>query len=96
MHSMVTDVYNPSAETQPAAPADVVYDELPDGLIDIPSAAKLYDCDTGRLRMLVRRGTLISRGRLKAPAYGGGYLLVDRQELAEAMANPRARGRPKK
>ena len=42
MHSMVTDVYTTAPDpADPAEPAcDVVYDALPDGLIDLPTACR--------------------------------------------------------
>ena len=80
----------------PHESAEVVYDVLPEGLIDLPSAAKRYGCATARLRTMVHRGKLTARGRLKAPAYGGGYVLLDESELAKVMANLPPKGRPKK
>ena len=76
---------------------DTVYTELPEGLIDVPTAAKKYNMATGTLRVWLRKGHLTLRGRLKAPATGGGYLVVREDELAEYVASPRNKGgRPRK
>ena len=76
---------------------DKVYTKLPEGLIDVPTAAKKYNMATGTLRVWLRKGHLTLRGRLKAPATGGGYLVVHEAELAEYVAGPRNRGgRPRK
>ena len=97
--SMVTDVYNvPQVnDAEPAPAAEAIYDELPEGLIDLPSAAKKYGCTVGRLRNWVYRGKINQRGKLKASAPGGGLLLVSRSDVERALEAPQPKGgRPRK
>ena len=87
----------PSADTPPDDGGVVIYDELPPGLIDLPSAAKRYDKTAGAMRMWVLRGHVAKVGLLKAPAKGGGYVVVRESDLVEYMNRPRNKGgRPKK
>ena len=98
LHSMVTETYNaPKVNcAKPAPAAEHVYDELPEQLIDLPGAAKKYNCKMGYLRSMVQHGRIKTQGRIKAPARGGGYLLVNEAELRQLIENPRPVGRPKK
>ena len=95
--SMVTDVYNaPQVNgAEPAPAAEHVYDELPEGLIDLRTAAEKYGCSVGRLRQWVKRGHLLPQGRLKARAPGGGVVLVDASFLQRLLLDPPKNGRPK-
>ena len=69
-----------------------IYDELPDGTIDLPTAAQRYGSGTDTLRAWIRAGRICSLGRLRAPARGGGYHIVDESELAELdSTTPRRR-----
>ena len=97
LQSMVTEAYNaPQVNgAEPAPAAEVIYDELPEGLIDLPSAATKYGRPITTLRGWVHRGKLISVGRLRAPAYGGGYVVVDEESLKSVITNPPKNGRPK-
>ena len=52
-----------------------IYDELPEGLIDLPTAARRYRRATGTVRQWASDGQLEVVGRLRAPAPGGGYLV---------------------
>ena len=71
--------------------------EVPEGLIDLPRAARKYGHRIARLQRWVQRGHLKVYGRLKAPARGGGYLLLNEGELLERMsAPPNKGGRPQK
>lgn len=72
-----------------------IYTELPPGLIDLPKAAKKYGLNVRTVHHWVSKGHLVLAGRLKAPATGGGYLVVSESELESYMQNPRPRGRPK-
>ena len=69
-----------------------VYDELPPGLIDLPSAAKKYGINRGTIRHWVKRGNVPSQGRLKGAARGGGYLLIREDDLLKYMVGPRDKG----
>ena len=68
-----------------------MYDELPPGLIDLPSAAKKYGCKGSRLRGWVHRGHLLVRGRLRAPQ-GTGYSLVLESELVHRLKTVNPKG----
>ena len=59
-----------------------LFDELPDGLIDVPTAARKYGRSTGTLRVWARSGLLTVVGRLRASAPGGGYLVVREVDVA--------------
>ena len=73
-----------------------IYDELPKGLIDLPTAGKKYGLNVRTIRGWVNKGKLEAAGRLRGPAPGGGYLVVSEDELLVHIAEPRSRGRPKK
>ena len=76
---------------------DTMYTELPEGLIDLPSAAKKFDIPVRTIRAWVNRGHLQARGRLKGAARGGGYLVVCEDELTARINGPRDKGgRPPK
>ena len=73
-----------------------IYDELPDGLIDLPTAAERYGCKPHRIYMWVYRGRLQERGRLRGPGKNGGAIVVCENDLLERMnAPPNKGGRPK-
>ena len=96
--SMVTDVYNAPQvnNAEPAPAAEVIYDELPEGLIDLQSAATVHGCNVRTLQSWVDRGVLKVHGKLRRSAPGGGVRLVSKADLAERLTNPVKRGRPKK
>ena len=76
---------------------DRIYDEVPLGLIDLRAAAEKYACPISKLHNWVHTEKLQSHGRLKAPAPGGGYLLVSEFELIKKLALPPNKGgRPRK
>jgi hypothetical protein len=88
--------YEPE-DLDPAVEGIRIYTELPPGLIDLPSAAKKYDSKVGRFQNWVNRGYLQVHGRLRAPASGGGYLVVNEADLVAQMALAATRrGRPRK
>ena len=85
------------AETPIGADDLPIYTELPEGLIDLPTAARKYGYPLQTIYMWVHRGRLECRGRLRAPSRGGGYIVVCEQELQNRMASPPNKGgRPKK
>ena len=76
---------------------DTVYTELPPGLIDLPSAVKKYGLILSTVHDWIRHGRIKPQGRLKAPARGGGYLVVREEDLLAYMRAPRDKGgRPQK
>ena len=101
---MVTIVAAEQVVEQPEIPglfpdAETIYTEteVPEGLIDLPSAAQKYDHRVATLQKWVERGHLQTYGRLRAPARGGGYLLLREDELVDRMKAPRNKGgRPRK
>ena len=81
----------------PEGEGQVVYEELPDGLIDLPSAARKYDINRVTLWRWADKGAIRKYGRLKASAAGGGYLVLNEEELTSYISAPRDKGgRPKK
>ena len=104
---MVTTVAAEQAVEQPEIPGlfpepsdeEPIYTEtvVPAGLIDLPTAAKKYDYRVATLQKWVDRGHLKVYGRLRAPAPGGGYLLLREVELVERINSPPNKGgRPRK
>ena len=92
---MVSTIQNKPTHTPDCVSDDSseqIYDELPDGLIDLPSASKKYDIPVKTLGMWVHRGKLPRRGRLKAKAAGGGYILTEESAILHCRDNPRKRG----
>ena len=76
---------------------EVVFDGLPPGLIDLPSAARKYSLNKWTLRNWVTKGYLKRYGRLKGSAQGGGFILVGESELRLYMDMPKSKGgRPRK
>ena len=74
-----------------------IYTELPEGLIDLPTAAKEFGCSVHRIRGWVRRGHIPIKGRLKAGAPGGGYFVVSKADLEHRLATASTKGgRPRK
>ena len=76
------------------AQCEIIYEpgQLPDGLIDLPSAAKQENIPLSTLRTWVQLGKIPRRGRLKAPAAGGGYVVTERTAILHARDNPRKPG----
>ena len=70
-----------------------IYTELPEGLIDLPSAAKKYGIPGSTLRTWIQLGRLQRIARLKAPAAGGGYVVVRMADIEHCRENPRKPGR---
>lgn len=78
-------------ETPPEDLGDVIYEpgELPDGLIDLPSAAKKYGIPVRTLQSWIYRGKLPRRGKLRARSPGGGYTVTEREAILFCRDNPR-------
>ena len=94
MASMITAAENgthPANGASPKGTDDVIYEpgELPEGLIDLPSASKKYGIKVGTLQAWIRRGKLPRRGRLKARAAGGGYIVTEQAAILHCRDNPR-------
>jgi hypothetical protein len=88
-----------AADTPPENEGVVIYepDELPEGLIDLPTASKRYGVNNTTMRSWVAKGLVQAKGRLRAPAAKGGYVVVSEADLCTYMNSPRNKGgRPKK
>ena len=100
MASMITaaaETKPSNGSVPPAKPEDVMYEpgNLPEGLIDLPSAAKRYGIRPRTLYEWVKRGKLPKCGRVRAKAPGGGYILTVEAEIVYCRDNPQKRGRKK-
>ena len=75
-----------------------MHTELPPGTIDVPTALRKYGLNRNTLRAWIDRGCLFPVGRLRGPAVGGGYLVLNEEELQAYIVAPRhpgGRGRKK-
>ena len=70
---------------------DVIYEpgELPDGLIDLPSASRKYGIPVRTLQTWIRRGKLPRRGRLRGRAARGGYIVTVDEAIPYCRDHPR-------
>ena len=78
---------------------DTIYepDQLPEGLIDLPSACKEYGLNRGRLTMWLKRGRIPRLGKLKGAAPGGGFVVTSITAIEECLRSPPNKGgRPPK
>ena len=74
-----------------------VFTELPNGLIDLPTAVKKYNLRSTTVHTWLSKGHITLRGRLKGPAVGGGFIVVAEDELVAYISAPRDKGgRPTK
>ena len=101
MASMITAAKNepqPTNGVYPTETGDVIYEpgDLPEGLIDLPSASKKFGIPGSTLRNWLRRGKLHRRGRVRARAAGGGYVVVSEAEIRYCRDNPLKTGRKKR
>ena len=86
-----TETQQPTNGVHPNGLGEVIYEpgELPEGLIDLPSASKKYGIKVGTLRQWIHVGKLPRKGRLRAPAKGGGYIVTDEAQIVYCRDNPR-------
>ena len=96
IRNMVTEVINDLSTPPPADAGDVVYDELPDGLIDLPSACRKYGVKRQTANGWMRKHDIPYLGRLRAPAPGGGYNVTDEIAFKRMSRRNSIGGRPKK
>ena len=91
MITAATETQPPVNEVRPTEPDDVIYEpgNLPDGLIDLPTASKKYGIKVGTLRQWVHVGKLPRKGRLRAPSPGGGYIVTEEAAIPYCRDNPR-------
>ena len=75
----------------------VIYDALPPGLIDLPSAARKYGVNLKTATGWLKRGRIPRMGKIRAPGRGGGYNITSEREFAEMAKLPKnVGGRPHK
>ena len=76
-----------------------IYHEVPDGLIDLPTAAARHGVTRNSLHKRLQTGTLQSYGRLRGKSPGGGSVLLSERELLQIVdsmaANKHHVGRPR-
>ena len=91
MITAATETQPPVNEVRPTEPDDIIYEpsNLPDGLIDLPTASKKYGVKVGTLRQWVHVGKLPRKGRLRAPSPGGGYIVTEEAAVPYCRDNPR-------
>ena len=76
---------------------EMVFDELPEGMIDLPTATRKFDTSRSTLHSWVQRGHIRSYGRLRGAAIGGGLVILKESEIIEHSLSPKSKGgRPKK
>ena len=84
-------------ETPSEPEGAVIYDELPPGLIDLPSASKKYGINLKTATGWLRRGRIPRMGRIRAPGRGDGYNVTCETASAEMARLPKNYGgRPRK
>ena len=100
MAGSILDTSEGSGSRPPSSTPDageVIYDELPDDLIDVPTAVREYGISRSTLSTWRRQGKLHRRGRLRAAAPGGGYNVFSREDVLGLISAPVNKGgRPKK
>jgi len=78
-------------------PSEIIYDELPEGLLDVRTAAQKYGVLAANISMWMNRGRIPCLGRLRAPAVGGGFKVTSEAAIESYMDSPKNKGgRPKK
>ena len=68
-------------------PEEVVFDTLPDGLIDLPTACKKYGVNVQTANGWMRHGFIPRLGKIRAPGKGGANVTSERV-FAEVAADP--------
>ena len=101
MANMIAAATEPQPQTNGVHPTesdDVIYEpgNLPEGLIDLPSASRKYGISKATLRTWVHRGKLPRLGRLRAKSPGGGYIVTREAEILYCRDHPRKTGRKKR
>ena len=94
MITAATEKQHPANGANPKDSEYVIYEpgELPEGLIDLPSASRKYGIPISTLQSWLRRGKLPRRGRVRARAAGGGYVVTEMAAIEYCRDNPRKRG----
>ena len=75
----------------------IIYEELPPGTIDVPTASRKYGIIRNTIRKWINARYVRKVGRLKGRAPGGGYLVVIEDDLIRHKDAPKKKGgRPRK
>ena len=69
-----------------------MFDEIPDGMITVPDAARKYEVSPSTVRSWVLQNDLPFLGRLRGSARGGGMILTRESEVVRMAQQPRPRG----
>ena len=104
LHKMVVLVPNPALDNELMPPlqglepeSPPIFDTLPPGFIDLPSAGREYGVNRQTLHSWLKAGHITQVGRLRGRSPGRGFVVVSEQELLAYMNAPRNKGgRPKK
>ena len=102
MASMITAAKHDTHQTNGVHPKetdDVIYEpgELPEDLIDLPSVMREHRISRSTLHTWIKAGKLPLRGKVRAPARGGGYNVVRKDEVMSLIEGPINKGgRPRK
>ena len=75
---------------------ELVFDELPEGMIDLPSATRVFGISNQTLHSWVKTGRVLSMGRIRGPARGGGLIVLKKDDILRQIEKPPKRGRPQK
>ena len=81
--------------TEDGLPIFATREEMPQDYIDAPTATKKYGLSHSTIMMWIKRGKIVSRGRLRGSARGGGYHVLRESEIRSCLNNPRPAGRPR-
>ena len=94
MINAATETQHPTNGVHQTEPDNLIYErgELPEGLIDLPSASEKYGIRVDTLRQWVQRGKLPRCGRMRGRSPGGGYIVTIEAEILYCRDNPRKSG----
>ena len=62
-----------------------LYNELPEGMITLPDAARKYGASAGRIRWWIEAERIARMGYLRGGSPQGGYVLLVEAELAALL-----------
>ena len=102
MANMITAVTETSRSADSSCPevqSDVIYErrDLPEDLVDLPSIMREHGVSRSTLHTWIKAGKLPLCGKVRAPARGGGYNVVRKDEVLKLIEGPINKGgRPRK
>ena len=80
-----SDDAGPTAQPRASDDDLPLYDELPEGMITLPNAARKYGAPADRIRWWIRAERLTRMGYLRGGSPQGGYVLLVEAELAALL-----------